>query len=220
MTADHLSRSRHVIEIDFGDSKQTTKVADFPAYDFFGDGSFYLLDTPGHAIGHMGALARTTTSPPTFIFLGGDLSHHGGQLRPSKYLHIPAELSGPSGDAGMPCRGSSFEKLLSSRTSSIETPFFLSAASQIVDEEALATTRSRAQIADAQENIWLLCAHDPTISTVVDFFPASLNDWKAKGWRSKSLWSFLYDFCPAINTTDARPPRAALMKQEQSNSNF
>ena len=185
------SRGRNVFEIDFS-SSPCTKVADFPAFDFFGDGSFYLLDTPGHAIGHMGALARTTTSPDTFIFMGGDLSHHGGQLRPSKHLHIPAQLSGNWQT------GSSFETLLLSRTGSTERPFFLSAAAQVVDEEALARTRSKAQKADAQENIWLVCAHDPVISHLADFFPASANDWKAKGWRSKSLWSFLDDFHGAV----------------------
>jgi hypothetical protein len=145
----------------------------------------------------MGALARTTTNPDTFIFMGGDLSHHGGQLRPSKHLHIPAQLSGPNRHPG-----SSFERLLLSRTGSTETPFFLSTAPQVVDEEGLARTRSRAQKADAQENIWLVCAHDPVISQVADFFPASANDWKAKGWRSQTLWSFLDDFHDAVENTN------------------
>jgi len=188
--------------MDFRGSAQATKVADFPAIDFFGDGSFYLLDTPGHAIGHMGALARTTTNPDTFIFMGGDLSHHGGQLRPSKHLHIPAQLSGPSFGLQISHPGSSFERLLLSRTGSTETPFFLSTAPQVVDEEALARTRTKAQRVDAQENIWLVCAHDPVISQVADFFPASANDWKAKGWRSKTLWSFLDDFHDAVENTD------------------
>jgi hypothetical protein len=126
-----------VIEIAFFEKE----VADFPAHDFFGDGSFYLLDTPGHAIGHLGALARTTTNRDTFIFMGGDLSHHGGQLRPSKYLHIPPQLSGLNRHQHPGC---SFERLLRKRTGSIEDPFFLSTAPQVVDEEGLARTRSRA----------------------------------------------------------------------------
>ncbi|KAK6366849.1 hypothetical protein LTS17_010400 [Exophiala oligosperma] len=191
-------RGRSVIEIDFERSARATKVADFPAFDFFGDGSFYLLDTPGHAIGHMGALARTTTNPDTFILMGGDLSHHGGLLRPSKYLHIPARLSGSSYGLQTPHPGCSFEKLLLARTGSTETPFFLSTAAQVVDEEGLAKTRSKAQKLDAQENIWLVCAHDATISQVADFFPASANEWKEKGWRTKTLWSFLNDFNDAV----------------------
>ncbi|KAK1240993.1 hypothetical protein MKX08_000967 [Trichoderma sp. CBMAI-0020] len=35
-------------------------VCDLPAYDYFGDGSLYILSTPGHAIGHLSALARTS----------------------------------------------------------------------------------------------------------------------------------------------------------------
>ncbi len=181
-----------MIEINTFDKE----VVEFPAHDFFGDGSFYLLDTPGHAIGHIGALARTTTNPDTFIFMGGDLSHHGGQMRPSKHMHIPAQLTGPNLHLG-----SLYQNLLVSRTGSTEVPFFLSTAPQVVDEEELARTRSKAQKADAQENIWLVCAHDPVISQVADFFPASANDWKAKGWRSQTLWSFLDDFKSAVDKT-------------------
>lgn len=188
-------RGRKVIEIDSFEEN----VAEFPAHDFFGDGSFYLLDTPGHAIGHMSALARTTANPDTFIFMGGDLSHHGGQLRPSKHLLIPAQLSGPN-QYRYP--GSSFERLLLSRMGSTETPFFLSTSPQVVDEKGLARTRARAQKADAQENIWLVCAHDPVISQVADFFPASANGWKEKGWRSQTLWSFLDDFQDAVDAVD------------------
>lgn len=38
----------------------------------FGDGSFYLLEAPGHATGHMCGLARTTADPPLFVFMGAD----------------------------------------------------------------------------------------------------------------------------------------------------
>ncbi len=66
-------------EIDF---QEPLTIGSFSAVDFFGDGSFYLLNSPGHAIGHMSGLARTSTNPDTFIFMGGDLCHHGGQMRP------------------------------------------------------------------------------------------------------------------------------------------
>jgi len=65
------------------------------AVDCFGDGSFYLLDTPGHAVGHMCGLCRTTTGPgeePTFMFLGGDCAHHGGEIRPTAYLPLPDSI--------------------------------------------------------------------------------------------------------------------------------
>lgn len=147
----------------------------------------------------MGALARTTTNPDTFIFMAGDLIHHGGQLRPSPYLQIPTRLSNPSNDIQMTDLGSLFEKLLLSRTGSMEKPFFLSTDMQVVDEVGLMSTRRKAQQVDARDDIWLICAHDPTISEVVEFFPASANGWKAKGWRDKTFWSFLGDFRGAVD---------------------
>ena len=51
----------------------------FPrAYDFFGDGSFFLLDTPGHMPGHLGAMARTSVDE--WVFMGGDCCHHRALL--------------------------------------------------------------------------------------------------------------------------------------------
>jgi hypothetical protein len=54
------------------------------AIDYFGDGSFYLLNAPGHIIGNLSALARTSVSPDIlFMLLGGDVALHASQLRPS-----------------------------------------------------------------------------------------------------------------------------------------
>jgi glyoxylase-like metal-dependent hydrolase (beta-lactamase superfamily II) len=43
------------------------------AVDLFGDGSVYLVDTPGHCPGHMSCIARIAEG--TFVFLAGDLCH-------------------------------------------------------------------------------------------------------------------------------------------------
>ena len=49
--------------------------ATFPrAIDFYGDGSLYLVDTPGHTPGHIAAVARVASN--AFVFLGGDVCHH------------------------------------------------------------------------------------------------------------------------------------------------
>lgn len=46
----------------------------FPAaIDFFGDGSLYVIDSPGHLHGHVNLLART--APDKWVFLGGDCCH-------------------------------------------------------------------------------------------------------------------------------------------------
>ncbi|KAI9682839.1 MAG: hypothetical protein M1820_010938, partial [Bogoriella megaspora] len=63
------------------------KIGDFQAFDFFGDGSFYLLDSPGHGVAHICGLARTT--PDTFIFMGGDICHFPGCFRPSPAHPLP-----------------------------------------------------------------------------------------------------------------------------------
>ncbi|KAM0454483.1 hypothetical protein ACHAPV_008354 [Trichoderma viride] len=95
---------RHNNEIDF--SKSTLKIGGFRALDFYNDGSFYLLDTPGHDHGHLSALARTTSSKAghgkdTFILLAGDACHFCGVLRPNvshpfPHPHLPSSTIGVS----------------------------------------------------------------------------------------------------------------------------
>lgn len=55
---------RELREVDFTQGK---KVGRFDAFDYFGDGSFYLLDSPGHAVGHLCGLARVTSNPDSYI---------------------------------------------------------------------------------------------------------------------------------------------------------
>jgi glyoxylase-like metal-dependent hydrolase (beta-lactamase superfamily II) len=47
------------------------------AYDFFGDGSFWLIDAPGHCPGNLAALARVKRKDGKvkWAFLGGDCFH-------------------------------------------------------------------------------------------------------------------------------------------------
>lgn len=121
-------KGRKIIEAPFD-----TKVGDFEAWDYFGDGSFYVLNTPGHATGHISALVRTTEE--TAVFLGGDLCHFtgglcylysrwevvggfvlmfvAGDLRPSEYIPLPGELTPQMKLAKripVPCPASMFTK--------------------------------------------------------------------------------------------------------------
>ena len=66
------------------------KLGKFDAYDYFGDGSVYILNVPGHAVGHISALVRTT--PDTAIFMGGDVCHFTGDIRPTEYIPLPDPL--------------------------------------------------------------------------------------------------------------------------------
>lgn len=78
---------RELVEVDFS---ADSKLGQFQAYDYFGDGSVYILNVPGHAVGHISALVRTT--PDTAVFLGGDVCHFTGVLRPSKDIPMPDQI--------------------------------------------------------------------------------------------------------------------------------
>ena len=62
------------------------------AFDYFEDGSLYLIDTPGHMPGHLGALAHTGDGE--WVFTGGDCCHHRALLHGSRPLSV---TFGPNG---------------------------------------------------------------------------------------------------------------------------
>ncbi|RVX70689.1 hypothetical protein B0A52_05339 [Exophiala mesophila] len=188
-------RGREVREIDF-DGPNVIKIGQLRAVDFFGDGSFYLLDTPGHAVGHIAGLARTT--PDSFILMGGDLCHHGGEIRPSPYIPLPDQvrLSAFAHLAGGVCPGAELESLQKSRSRAIDEPFY--DPSMGLDIAQAIETIKKTQEADAVDHVLFIYAHDTFIRGKVDMFPKSINDWKSKGLKEKLFWDFLQDFAPAI----------------------
>ena len=183
-------------EVEF--STSSLQIGRFRALDFFGDGSFYLLDAPGHDVGHLNGLVRTTSNPDTFIFLGGDTVHHGGELRPTRYLPIPdgVEVSLPdevrAQGVSASLDGSQFRKLNVKRGRKPDQPFFDPVF--VLDMADAMESIDKAQEADAQSNIFFTFAHDTTIPGIVDFFPLPANEWKAKGWKEKHMWKFLENF--------------------------
>lgn len=195
-------RGRTVRELDFS-AEGTIQIGKFKAIDFFGDGSFYLLDTPGHAVGHLGGLARTTSSPDTFMFFGGDLCHHGGEIRPSPHLPLPGKVELPdlAGGLGrMTCPGADLEALQVSRGRAADEPFFEPAMGLSIEETI--ETIKKAQEADADDNVLFIYAHDGAVRRCgVDLYPLKANDWKRKGWREKMLWDFLNDFRNALTAS-------------------
>lgn len=186
---------REVREVEFTEG---LKAGPFPAVDFFGDGSFYLLDTPGHCVGHIAGLARTSkagqgTDSDTFIMMGGDLCHHGGELRPSPYIPLPDPL--PSSLGGL--SAAAFKELNVKRGRDPAGPFIEVALFN--DEEKCSETVRRAQIADADPNVWFVMAHETALfDDEITLFPKAANEWKAKGWKEKTRWTFLEDFVPAV----------------------
>ena len=164
---------RPIREISFLSGHQ---VGGFSAFDFFGDGSLYLLDTPGHCISHVCALARTT--PDTFIFMGGDICHFPGYFRPNLSLPLPISLP----DYAV----------------SDKSPFYAVTRSEhsvYADREQAITDIKKMEALDGSSNVLVCIAHDPSL---IDNLPTlntnpsgDLNYWKTKGLKEKCLWGFL-----------------------------
>ncbi|KAI1614118.1 beta-lactamase-like protein [Exophiala viscosa] len=186
---------RDVREISF-EGKEVLQFGQLRAVDFFGDGSFYLVDTPGHAVGHLAGLARTTRD--TFIMMGGDLCHHGGEIRPSELLPLPTEihLSSLKHYQNGICPGAAFEAIQKSRSRAPNEPFF--EPTMGLDIPLAIRTIKKVQEADAQDDVLFIYAHDTSMRGIVDLFPKPANDWKAKGWREMVYWKFLEDFEGAL----------------------
>ncbi|ETN45949.1 uncharacterized protein HMPREF1541_00131 [Cyphellophora europaea CBS 101466] len=182
-------------------------IGQFPAHDYFGDGSFYLLNSPGHAIGHMCGLARVTSNPDSFIFMGGDIAHHAGEWRPSPFLPMPQQISpNPFDDSAASCPSAMFDKLRSSLGLTTPTaPFLVPARLEVgqvhhdVDETIASIQKLQEfDVADA-ENVLVVVAHDETFLDQPDFFfPNTANEFMKKGLVKRTRWRYLRDFAQAI----------------------
>ncbi|KAF2397487.1 hypothetical protein EJ06DRAFT_498590 [Trichodelitschia bisporula] len=185
---------RNVREISFSSN---FKLGRYEAHDFYGDGSFYLLNVPGHAIGHISALARTT--PDTFVFMGGDVCHFGGSFRPSEFSPMPAEI--PAGVPldrkrfRAPCPCALFTECHPNQEKARTEPYYKVSAAEgswYIDPETAQESINKLEDFDADPNVLVCIAHDEGLLEVVDWFPnGSLNDWKKKGWKEQSQWGFL-----------------------------
>ncbi|KAG9099724.1 hypothetical protein FS749_000586 [Ceratobasidium sp. UAMH 11750] len=190
-------KGRELVEVSFEETNLS--LGRFRALDYFGDGSFYLLDSPGHAIGHICGLARTT--PDTFIFMGGDICHHGGELRPNQYLPLPEHISpNPFKPQSFPCPGSILLDI--HPHNSATEPFFQIAdlnGKQAHDDPAEAQrSLGKLEDFDGHPNILTIIAHDHTLLDVLEFYPKNLNDWQERGYKERGMWQFLRDFREAV----------------------
>jgi len=188
-----------LVPLNFEES--SLEIGGFKAVDFFEDGSFYVLDVPGHLAGHVCGLARVTSS--SFVLLGGDACHHAGMLRPTAKLH-----------RHFPCPG----ELLAATRLSVSTVHFPppDAAGQFdlaarttpmldvvehgyyEDTPTARTSITKLLDFDANQDVFVVLAHDESLVEVVGPFPVSLNDWQAKGWKDRVTWAFLDEANPAF----------------------
>jgi glyoxylase-like metal-dependent hydrolase (beta-lactamase superfamily II) len=186
-----IQRGRNLREIVF-EGPQVVSIGRFAAFDYFGDGSFYLLDSPGHAVGHLCALARTTSD--TFVLMGGDVCHYSGIMRPSKHLRLPDSISPhpcyPESSMIM-CPGHAFEDLQKSRgREATDTLYDMTFGGDI---PLAKKTVEGLQELDCNDNIMVVIAHDSYARDLLPHFPQNLNSWKEKGLGQKLRWSFLGD---------------------------
>lgn len=177
------------------------KCGRFPAVDYFGDGSFYLLDSPGHAIGHMCALARTT--PDTFIFMGGDICHSPGNYRPTRAFPLPDPV--PSGQLNAafpkPCPCSLFTPLHRAHPDvdkTRTTPFFgLSRTENSTFMDIPAANNSIDAMREFEESsdVFVCISHDMALINVLPLLnknpKADINDWKVQGYKEDARWFWL-----------------------------
>ncbi|ORY33626.1 hypothetical protein BCR33DRAFT_856261 [Rhizoclosmatium globosum] len=141
------------------------------AHDYYGDGSFWLIDAPGHCQGHIMALARTTINPPTYILFASDSAH-------AKCLYSPCppmpESPDPRHLVGLYADGYKVfpDVSLEEQTMSVHDNL----------PEAY-NTIARLSRMDLLDNVFIIAAHETELERVVKLFPESANDWLVKGWK-------------------------------------
>ncbi|KAG8163356.1 hypothetical protein KVR01_006653 [Diaporthe batatas] len=193
-------------------------IGGFRGHDYFADGSFYLLDVPGHAVGHICGFARTT--PDTFIFMGADCCHFAGMIRPSLYNPLPSIIPPEQVDAlrPKPCPCSVFtahhpaasQGDVKTRTQ----PFYnISTAPGSAYSFAAAAQKTAELVLlfDANPHVFVCLAHDGALFDVLPLYnsdPTSdINDWKDKDYDERAKWGFLNE----LPYTDYSPGRGHLV---------
>ncbi|OJJ08734.1 hypothetical protein ASPVEDRAFT_66609 [Aspergillus versicolor CBS 583.65] len=189
MLLDSDVRGRKVREIEFnGDSAGSCQVGRVEAHDYFGDGSFYLLNAPGHCVGHVCALARVHAGhggpdSDSFVLMGGDACHHAGLLRLSKYLPLSPSLP-----------KSIFQ--VHPKNSTIE-PFMNPSRIIFPDYEKAVDTIRKIQELDAADNVFVVLPHDGSVVGHIPLFPRPINDWQAMRLGVSTRWLFCKDIMGA-----------------------
>ncbi|KAI9436212.1 beta-lactamase-like protein [Lactarius indigo] len=196
-TLQEAFEGREVIELDFSSSASTLKVAGLRTIDWFNDGSFYLLEAPGHTADHIMALART--SADKFVLLAGDSAHHCGEFRPTPLTPLPdtitpSPLEHATSASSFPC--SLFERIHPNPGFFRTMPFYEAAASMVDDPVAYRTTLDALKTFDASPDVLVVLTHDASLLDLLGFFPTEdLTGWEQRPSKKDiGQWRFLNDF--------------------------
>ncbi|PVH97705.1 hypothetical protein DM02DRAFT_597228 [Periconia macrospinosa] len=127
-------------------------------FDYFGDGSAFLIDAPGHAAGHLEMLVRVKVNgdgeEDDFALLAGDCYHH------------PELMKDPQRTARPP----------------------FSKGSMHTDPEVAIDTMARTKAFYEKENVLVAGAHDFSVGEAIVSGKEEieglvcLNEWRSKGW--------------------------------------
>jgi hypothetical protein len=176
------------------------QIAGLYAIDIFADGSFYILDAPGHTVAHVCALARTDASSTDeegseFVLLAADALHHSGELRPNRFSPLPQSVITQSKLASDVLARTQLKADVSQKDGRPlhVHPFYTPTA---YNTAVAQQTLEKLAALDARSDVLTLSAHEYLEEEDgIKFFPSRLNRWR-EGFqvRDRLFWRFLKDF--------------------------
>lgn len=119
--------------------------------------------------------------------MGGDGCHHCGFLRPSEQSPLPNQVS-PSPFStplllpGSICLGALLVGI-HPKHSYLELFYCQLPAAEDRDVPEAEASISRMIAFDKNKDVFVIIAHDKTLSDVIEFSPNKANEWKEKGWK-------------------------------------
>lgn len=51
---------------------------------------------------------------------------------------------------------------------------------------------------DANDDVFVMLAHDASLIPLIEKYPAKVNAWKEKGWKKKGVWGYIDRMNPAF----------------------
>ncbi|KZO99394.1 hypothetical protein CALVIDRAFT_534374 [Calocera viscosa TUFC12733] len=142
------------------------------AFDFFGDGSFWLMQARSimkHCPGHQVALCRVSMSPDTYVLLGGDTCH-------SRYIYTP--FPEPAARSDVACWAHPSEGPVGSTKGS---------HTMHVDLDQAYKSIARLTRMEMEDNVMCVVAHETDVAYELGIGVGEMKQgwesWKENGWK-------------------------------------